>query len=216
MDFAAARRNMVDRQLRTNKVTDEAVLEALMQVPRERFVLDGLRGAAYVDEDLPLGNGRFLIEPMVFGRLLQAAAVRRSDLVLDVGCGTGYSAAVLSRLATMVVALECDGALARRTGAALAELSIDNAVVVEGPLEQGWPAQAPYDLILLGGAAEPMPEGLMAQLAEGGRLVGVEMRGGIGRAVLYLRRRGVVSARTLFDAAVPVLPGLAAEPSFVF
>ncbi|HXV25994.1 MAG TPA: protein-L-isoaspartate O-methyltransferase [Alphaproteobacteria bacterium] len=216
MDFAAARRNMVDRQLRTNKVTDEAVLEALGRVPRERFVPEGLRGAAYIDEDLPLGNGRYLIEPMAFGRLLQAAQIKRTDLVLDLGCGPGYSTAILSHLANMVVALECDGTLARRAGAALSELALDNAVVVEGPLEQGWPAQAPYDVVMLGGAAARIPEALLGQLAEGGRLAGVEMRGRVGRAVLYARYHGSISGRTLFDAAVPLLPGLAEEPSFVF
>ena len=216
MAFAAARRNMVDRQLRTNKVIDEAVLEALGETPRERFVPASLRSVAYVDEDVPLGNGRHLIEPMVFGRLLQAAQVRRTDLVLDIGCGIGYSTAILSRLANMVVALECDRALARAAGAALAELSIDNALVVEGPLEQGWPAQAPYSLIVINGAADRIPEAILGQLAEGGRLVGVEIRHGVGRAVLYLRNRGAISGRPLFDAGVPVLPGLAAEPSFVF
>jgi protein-L-isoaspartate(D-aspartate) O-methyltransferase len=216
MDFAAVRRNMVDRQLRTNKVIDEAVLQALGEIPREQFVPAPLRSVAYVDEDVPLGAGRYLIEPMVFGRLLQSAQVRRTDLVLDIGCGSGYSTAILSRLANMVVALECDRALARAAGAAIADLSIDNALVVEGPLEQGWPAQAPYNLIVLGGAAERIPETILGQLAEGGRLVGVEMREGVGRAVLYLRNRGVISGRPLFDAAVPVLPGLAAEPSFVF
>jgi protein-L-isoaspartate(D-aspartate) O-methyltransferase len=216
MDFAAVRRNMVDRQLRTNKVIDEAVLQALGEIPREQFVPAPLRSVAYVDEDVPLGAGRYLIEPMVFGRLLQSAQVRRTDLVLDIGCGSGYSTAILSRLANMVVALECDRALARAAGAAIADLSIDNALVVEGPLEQGWPPQAPYNLIVLGGAAERIPETILGQLAEGGRLVGVEMREGVGRAVLYLRNRGVISGRPLFDAAVPMLPGLAAEPSFVF
>ena len=216
MDFAAARRNMVDRQLRTNKISDEAVLEALGQIPREPFVPQGLRTAAYVDEDIPLGGGRHLIEPMVFGRLLQAAGVQRGDLVLDIGCGPGYSTAVLSKLANMVVALECDPELARRCAAALGDLAIDNALVVQGPFEQGWPAQAPYNVIVLGGAAEQVPETILNQLAEAGRLVGVEMRGGVGRAMLYFRHRGVISGRPLFDAAVPVLPGLAAAPSFVF
>jgi protein-L-isoaspartate(D-aspartate) O-methyltransferase len=216
MDFAAARRNMVDRQLRTNKVFDEAVLEALGQVPREAFVPQGLRSAAYVDEDVAVGKGRFLIEPMVFARLLQAAEIQRTDLVLDLGCGPGYSTAVLSRLANMVVALECDRGLAQRTADALTNLRIDNAVVVEGLLERGWAAQAPYNVILLGGAAARIPEAVLNQLAEGGRLAGVETRGGIGRAMLYLRHRGVISGRPLFDAAVPILPGLAVEPHFVF
>ena len=216
MDFAAARRNMVERQLRTNKISDEAVLEALGQIPRELFVPQGLRTVAYVDEDIPLGGGRHLIEPMVFGRLLQAADIQRGDLVLEIGCGPGYSTAVLSKLANMVVALECDPELARRCGAALADLAIDNALVVQGPLEQGWPAQAPYNVIVLNGAAERVAETILNQLAEAGRLAGVEMRGGVGRAMLYLRHRGVISGRPLFDAAVPVLPGLAAAPSFVF
>ena len=216
MDFAAARRNMVDRQLRTNKVVDEAVLEAFRQIPREAFVPEALRSAACIDEDLPIGNGRFLLEPMVFARLLQSAELQRTDLVLDLGCGPGYSTAVLSRLANMVVALECDGSLVRRTGVALSDLRIDNAVVVEGPLERGWAAQAPYNVIVLGGAAARIPETVLGQLAEGGRLVGVEMHDGVGRAMLYLRHRGVVSGRPLFDAAVPILPGMAAEPSFVF
>ena len=216
MDFSAARRNMVERQVRTNKVTDEAVLEALGQVPRELFVPEGLRSVAYIDEDVPLGRGRYLIEPMVFARLLQAAELQPTDLVLDLGCGSGYSTAVLSHLVNMVVALDCDRALARLTSGALAELSIDNAVVVEGPLEQGWLAQAPYNVIVLGGAAERVPEPILGQLAEGGRLVGVEMRDGVGRAALYVRHRGVVSGRPLFDAATPMLPGMAAEHSFVF
>jgi protein-L-isoaspartate(D-aspartate) O-methyltransferase len=207
---------MVDRQLRTNKVFDEAVLEALGQVPREAFVPQGLRSAAYVDEDVAVGKGRFLIEPMVFARLLQAAEIQRTDLVLDLGCGPGYSTAVLSRLANMVVALECDRGLAQRTADALTNLRIDNAVVVEGLLERGWAAQAPYNVILLGGAAARIPEAVLNQLAEGGRLAGVETRGGIGRAMLYLRHRGVISGRPLFDAAVPILPGLAVEPHFVF
>jgi protein-L-isoaspartate(D-aspartate) O-methyltransferase len=216
MDFAAVRRNMVDRQLRTNKVSDESVLQALAEVPRERFLPADLRPVAYVDEDVPLGRGRYLIEPMVFGRLLQAAEIRRTDLVLDIGCGTGYSTAILARLANMVVALECDPSLARGAGAAISELGIDNALVVEGALEQGWPAQAPYNLIVVEGAAHRIPEAILSQLAEDGRLVGVEMREGVGRAMLYLRHRGVISGRPLFDAALPMLPGLAAQPSFVF
>jgi len=108
MDFSAARRNMVERQVRTNKVTDEAVLEALAQLPRERFVPESLSAVAYIDEDVPLGNGRYLMEPMVFARLVQAAQLQPGDRVLDLGCGCGYSTAILSRLANQVIALESD------------------------------------------------------------------------------------------------------------
>ena len=216
MDFLAARRNMVDRQVRTNKVTDEAVLEALRQVPRELFLPPPMRAVAYVDEDVPIGNGRFLMEPMVFGRLLQAARIDSTDLVLDIGCGTGYSVAVLARLTNMVVALETDPALVRQTGGALAELGIDNAVVVQGPLREGWSAQAPYNVILLEGSVAEVPDAILDQLAEGGRLVGIQQQAGFGRAMLFLRRNGIVSSRPLFDAGLPQLPDFAVETGFVF
>jgi protein-L-isoaspartate(D-aspartate) O-methyltransferase len=216
MDFSAARRNMVERQVRTNKVTDEAVLEALAQLPRERFVPESLSAVAYIDEDVPLDNGRYLMEPMVFARLVQAAQLQPGDRVLDLGCGCGYSTAILSRLANQVIALESDSGLAQLARERLDELSIGNAAIVEGPLEKGWPEQAPYNAIVLGGAAEVIPDAVMNQLADGGRLVGVENRGGIGRAMLYLCHRGVVSGRPLFDAAIALLPGMALERSFVF
>lgn len=216
MDFAAARRNMVDSQVRTNKVTDEAVIEALRQVPREIFVPEAFRGIAYVDEDLPLDGDRYLVEPMVFGRLLQAAAIRPTDVVLDLGCGPGYSTAVIARLANTVVALETDGALLDQAPRNLGRLGVDNAVVVEGPLEKGWPPQAPYNVIVLGGAVTHVPDQVLDQIVEGGRLVGVVAGEGVGRAVIHFRRGGSVSSRTLFDATIPLLPGFAPEPSFVF
>ena len=143
MKFEAARRSMVDSQLRPNKVTDQALLDAMAAIPREQFVPEAFRAAAYVDEDVPLGNGRFLLEPMVLGRLIQTAAPTRSDLVLDVGSTTGYGAAVLSRLAATVVGLEIDGAMADRANSALAALGVANAMILQGPLEQGVPRQAP-------------------------------------------------------------------------
>lgn len=216
MDFAAARRNMVDSQVRTNKVTDEAVIEALRQVPREIFVPEPFRGIAYVDEDLLLDGDRYLVEPMVFGRLLQAAAIRPTDIVLDLGCGPGYSTAVIARLANTVVALETDGALLNQAARNLGRLGVDNAVVVDGPLEEGWPPQAPYNVIVLGGAVAHVPDQVLDQIVEGGRLVGVVAGEGVGRVVIHFRRGGSVSSRTLFDATIPLLPGFAPEPSFVF
>jgi len=215
LDFAAVRRNMVEHQIRTNEVTDESLLAALAEVPRERFVPESLRGVAYIDEDLPLKKGRFLMEPMVFARLLQLAQVSPSDMVLDIGCTTGYSTAVLARLANTVVALESDPELAAAATATLAELGYDNTVVVTAPLAAGYAKQAPYDVIVFGGAVPRVPEKISRQLAEGGRLVAV-VGDGVGRGTLMTRTRGIAASRPVFDAATPVLPDFAIEQGFVF
>jgi len=217
VDFAAARRNMVESQLRTNKVTDLRVLDAFETVPRELFVPEPLRGIAYVDEDVALGGGRFVMEPRVLARLLQAAEPGPEDMALDLGCGSGYATAILSRLVATVVALEDDAALAEAANRTLDSLEIDNAVVVEGRLAAGYPKQAPYNIILLGGAVAEIPAAIADQLAEDGRLVAVVSAGpGLGRATLMRRDGGVVSSRVLYDAALPVLPGFEPVPGFVF
>jgi protein-L-isoaspartate(D-aspartate) O-methyltransferase len=217
VDFAAARWNMVESQLRTNKVTDLRLLDAFETVPRERFVPEPLRGIAYIDQDVALGDGRFVMEPRVLARLLQAAEPGPDDMALDLGCGSGYATAILSRLAATVVALEDDAALAAAANRNLAELEIDNAVVVEGRLAEGYPKQAPYNVILLGGAVAEIPAAITDQLAEGGRLVTVVSAGpGLGRATLMRRDAGVVASRVLYDAVLPMLPGFEAEPGFVF
>lgn len=150
-DYATARQNMVDSQIKPNRVTDIAVMDAMREVPRELFVPTIARGVAYVDEDIRIADGRYLMEPMVLARLLDAAAIRRDDVVLDIGCGTGYSTAVLARLANTVVAVESDRDLARGAGELLLRLGVDNAVIVDGPLTDGYPAQAPYQVIVLEG-----------------------------------------------------------------
>jgi protein-L-isoaspartate(D-aspartate) O-methyltransferase len=217
MDYAAARLNMVESQIRTNKVTDERIIGAMLNLPRERFVPKQLRGIAYVDEDIQIGNGRYLMEPMVIARLLQVANIGARDIVLAVGVGAGYDAAVLSRLSATVVALESESTLASGASRLLAELGMDNVAVVEGPLASGYPRQAPYDVIVLGGAVEEIPAALYDQLAEGGRLVAVVAPPGEpGRAVLAIRTQGAISARAVFDAATHRLPGFAREPGFVF
>ena len=216
MDYAAARRNMVESQLRPNKVTDPALLEALSSVPRELFVPAPLRSVAYVDEDIPLGRGRFLMEPMILGRLLELAAVRFSDVALVVGAGFGYSAAVLGRIAGRVVALEDDHQLAQQAAQTLQGLGVANVTVVEGALVDGAPRLAPFDVILIDGAVERVPPAISEQLAEGGRLVAVIRAAGIGRATLMTRQAGIVASRVAFDAAVPCLPGFEADPAFVF
>ena len=216
-DFAKARRNMVDCQLRTNKVVEPALIEAFATVPRERFVEPHRQAIAYVDEDVPVGNRRYLMEPMVFARILQALAIGPDDIVLDVGCATGYSTAILSQLAATVVALESDHDLATRANSLLTELSADNAVVVEGPLADGYAAQGPYDVIWIGGGVAEITADLKDQLAEGGRLATVIDRGsGAGEAILMLKRNGIVSQRSLFDANVPRLPGFERKVGFVF
>ncbi len=217
VDYAAARLNMVESQLRTDRVTDAALLEAFEQVPRELFVPEELRGVAYVDEDLAVGQGRHMMEPRVLARLLQAARPEPQDIVLDIGCGTGYATAILARLAATVVALEDGGGLAARANEVLGELEVGNAVVVEGSLNEGYAKQAPFNVIVVNGAVAKVPSVISGQLAEAGRLVTVVRNSaGMGRAILMQRTGGVVSSRTLFDAAVPVLPGFEVKPGFVF
>ncbi len=217
MNFAAARHNMVESQIRTNSVTNPAVIQALDEVPRELFVPKQLRGVAYLDEDLNLGGGRSLMEPRVFARLLDAAAITKSEVVLDVGCASGYSAAVLGRLASTVVAVESDAEFATRASAALAELSVDNVAVVTGPLAEGDASHGPYNVIVLEGAVAEVPQTLLRQLVDGGRLVAVVSgETGVGRGTVVLRTGNTFSSRVLFDASVGPLPGLQAKPGFVF
>ena len=215
--FDAARMHMIESQIRPNKVTDERLLEALGQIRRELFVPEPLRSVAYIDEDLAIGRGRYLMEPMVAARLIQAAAVQRTDMALVVGAGTGYEAAVISRLARAVVALEEDEDLARLARAALIEESIASVSVVEGPLGLGHRQRAPYDVILFGGAVAELPSEVVGQLTEGGRLVAVLKPEGaaIGRATLATRTGSVVARRVIFDAAISLLPGLEPKPAFV-
>jgi protein-L-isoaspartate(D-aspartate) O-methyltransferase len=216
MDFASARHNMVENQIRANRVTDPAIISAMTELPREVFVPKQLQGVAYVDEDISLGEGRCLMEPMVLARLVQEAAVIASDVVLDIGCGSGYSAAVLARMASTVVALEPDAGLAARANEIMAELGIDTVAVVEGPMKDGWPAQAPYDVILFDGAVCEVPPAICEQLAEGGRLVAVIAEDRMGKAVLTTRHGGTFSHRTVFDAAASFLPGFVRRPKFEF
>jgi protein-L-isoaspartate(D-aspartate) O-methyltransferase len=213
----AARSAMIESQLRPNRVTDERVIGAFAAVRRELFVPPHLHAIAYVDEDLPLGGGRCVIEPMVVARLLQAAAIGAGDTVLLVGAGSGYEAALMAALARNVVALEEDSGLARRARAALVEHGISAVNVVEGPLVEGYAARAPYDAILFGGAVAEVPAKLTAQLTEGGRLAAVIRSGeGVGRATIMTRAGGVISHRVIFDATIPFLPGFAPKPAFVF
>jgi protein-L-isoaspartate(D-aspartate) O-methyltransferase len=218
-DFAAARRMMVDCQVRTSDVTDQRIIAAMLDLPRERFVPERNASLAYLDLDAAVTSGtpaRRLLKPMVLAKLVQAAEIGPQDRVLDVACATGYSSALLARLARNVVALEEDASLARHARENLAAVGAVNAEVVSGALPDGWPAGAPYDVIFVNGAAEVVPERLLRQLAPGGRLVGVVGRAPASKAVLYLASGGQASALPIFDAAAPPLPGFAEPPAFVF
>ncbi|GGB26847.1 protein-L-isoaspartate O-methyltransferase [Tistrella bauzanensis] len=216
-DYSDARRNMVLTQLLPNRVTDDRVLDAMGTVPRERFVPVSHRAVAYVDEDVAIGYGRFLMEPMLFARLLQAADIRSHEAVLDIGCGAGYSAAVLARLASAVVAVEEQTELAEQAGELIEQLGVQNAAVITGPLAEGYAAQAPYDVIVVEGALEVEPKALLDQLADGGRLVAVmNDKGRVGHATLFTNYAGAIARRTLFDAATPVLSAFRKTVGFVF
>lgn len=217
MDYATARLNMVESQIRPNRVTDPRIVAAMLELPRESFLPKPLRGVAYVDEDIHIGGGRYLMEPMVQARLIQAAQITPGDVVLEIGASTGYGAALLARLASTVVALESDPALVKAASATLGDLGIDNVALVEGKLVEGYPQQAPYNVIVFAGGVEYIPQGIAGQLAEGGRLVAVVMPPGEpGRATLATRIGGTISTRVIFDASCPVLPGFRREPGFVF
>jgi protein-L-isoaspartate(D-aspartate) O-methyltransferase len=215
--FEVARSHMLESQLRPNKVTDDRVLNAFASIRRELFVPEHLRPVAYIDEDLPLGGGRYLMEPMVAARLLQAATIARTDAALIVGAGTGYEATLTAMLARNILALEEDPDLARHARTALVEHAIASVSVVEGPLQQGYRPRAPYDVILFGGAVAETPQDINAQLAEGGRLLAViKSVNTVGRATLTTRTGGVLAHRVIFDAATPFMPGFAPKPGFEF
>ncbi len=214
-DTVAARRMMVDGQIRTADVTDPDILEAMLAVPRERFVPAAIAAQAYVDTDLPLGEGRALLKPMVLAKLVQALRLRNTDHVLDVGCATGYSSAVLAQLAGSVVALEQNETLAGQARRAF-EPADGNIVAAVGPLSAGWPGAAPYDVILLNGATEVVPEALGRQLKPDGRLACVFGHGSMGKAMIYRLIEGQLAGRPVFDAAAALLPGFVATPAFVF
>ena len=217
LDFAAARRMMVDCQVRTSDVTDLRLIAAMLSVPRERFVPKASAELAYLDTDLLVGAGaRALIKPMVLAKLLQAAEIKETDRVLVVGCASGYAAAVIARFAPHVSGTESDAALAAKARANLAGIGCGNISIQAAAAGDGEPAEAPYDVIVLNGATEIVPERLYAQLRDGGRLVGVFATSQPARATIVTCSHGDFGHRTLFDAAAPVLPGLERAAAFVF
>ncbi|WP_420561777.1 protein-L-isoaspartate O-methyltransferase family protein [Tepidicaulis sp.] len=219
-DYTDARLNMVDSQLRTSGVTDPRVLDVTQEVPREIFVPAALRPVAYLDGDLRVtGAGetpRYVMRPYSFGKLLELAVIREGDVVLDIGTATGYSAAVLAKLAETVVAVESDEDLAGKATANLDTLGITNAAVITGALEAGYAKGGPYDVIVLEGAAEYLPADLLDQLKENGRLVTIFHEDGRSRGRIYTKKRGTVTFRDAFDGSAELLPGFELSEGFVF
>lgn len=215
--FDEMRQAMIDCQLRTTGVDDPRVVEAFAAVPRERFVPSNRALLAYLDEDQPIAPGRCIMEPMAFGQLLMGARFKPSERVLVVGAGTGYPAAVIARLAGTVVALEQDPALAAQARGNLEALAVGNATVVEGPLAAGWPEGAPYDAIYFDGAIEIVPESLLAQLKDGGRIIGVIIdETGVQRAATGLVTGGSFGTVAFTDVSVARLPGFERPKQFRF
>ncbi|HEX5211777.1 MAG TPA: protein-L-isoaspartate O-methyltransferase [Pseudolabrys sp.] len=213
-DFAAARRHMVDGQIRTTDVTDLRLISALLEVPRERFMPPASVSLAYLDLDVPVGGGRRLLRPMVLAKLIQAADIKPTDRVLDVGSASGYCAAVLGHIAGNVIALEQDAGLANTASDSLAPQR--NVKVVRGPLADGWAQGGPYDVVVVEGATEVAPNALCQQLKSGGRLVCVLGDGPGSKAMFYMRSSGEAAGRAIFDAPAALLPGFAKTPVFAF
>lgn len=219
-DFSTARGKMVDGQVRTSDVTDLRIIDAMLALPREIFVPEDRRALAYLDLDLDVSERgapkRYLIKPMVVAKMVQAAAIKNTDNVLVAGCATGYTAALVEKLADRVTATESDPALAAKASDILASLGLSRVNIVNAAACEGAPACAPYDVIILEGATEIVPDALYAQLAPEGRLVGVFAMNGAPRAAIVTHSRADFGTRALFDASAPVLPGLEQPPAFVF
>jgi len=212
MEFSIARQNMVESQIRPNGITDLALVSALGRVERENFVDVSQRSFAYLGEDLPIGtsgNGRFLLEPMVLGRLLQVAEIKPTDLVLDIGPGTGYSSAVIAQLAESVVGVEQDKELCEISGQNLLDMDVTNAVIVCGEHANGAPQEAPFDVIVINGRIPEVPDSLISQLSEGGRLVAVIGEKNKSKVTVIKKIGQKLSKHAIFDAAAPVLTGFA-------
>ncbi|WP_268821571.1 protein-L-isoaspartate O-methyltransferase family protein [Octadecabacter dasysiphoniae] len=207
---------MVDTQVRPSDVTKFPIIEALLHIPREDYVPDDKRDAAYVGENIAIGGDRVLLEPRTLAKMLDALDVQPSDVVLDLGCGFGYSTAVLAQLADFVVAVEDDAARAEEAQQILSSHGVDNAAVFEAPLVEGAAKNGPYDVIILQGAVETIPDALLAQIKEGGRIAAIFAEGALGVVRVGRKIDGIVNWRMSFNAGAPVLPGFAKDAAFTF
>lgn len=213
-DSQALRTMMVDTQVRPSDVTKFPIIEAMLTIPREDYVPDAVRAAAYADAPVDLGGGRAMLEPRTFAKILDAVAIEPDDLVLDLGAGLGYSAAVIARMAEFVVALEEDEDLAAEAEARLAAAGIDNVAVMAGPLAEGDPRHGPYDVIVVEGAVQEVPLPILEQIKDGGRIVAIFDGNYLGTVRIGYRVGTDIDWRPAFDAAATVLPGFTAAPEF--
>ncbi len=213
-----ARRNMVDSQILPNRVTDERIIDAMSDLPREKFLPTARRALAYADESVLVEDGRYMMQPMVLARLLETADVQPGNVALAIGCASGYGVAVLAKLADTVVAIEPDPGMRAKAERTLGELGIDNVAIVDGNLREGHPTQAPFDIIYFDGAVPAVPDSIAHQLGDGGRLVAIEMPAGrtVGSGVLVSLFGDAVSKRDIFDASEQMLPGFEVEAVFSF
>ena len=215
-DYAQSRRVMVDTQVRPSDVTKFPIIDAMLNVPREDFLPAALKSVAYIGENIDLGTGRVVLEPRTFAKMLDAVDIQTSDIVLDLGPAYGYSTAVIARLAEAVVAVEPDADMAREAEQTLAAAGVDNAAVIEGELAGGDKKHGPYDVILIEGGVEQVPEGLTDQLREGGRITAIFRDGQLGTCRLGYKADGRMSWRYSFNASAPVLPGFERARTFEF
>lgn len=213
-DFAERRRMMVDTQIRPSDVTKFPIIEAMLAVPREAFVADAQREAAYADNNIDIAPGRVLLEPRTLAKMLDAIDVQPDELVLDVACGMGYSTAVVARVAQMVIGVEADKSLASEAQDQLSAVSADNAIVHTGALAEGAAEHGPYDVIMVQGGVETMPEALLNQLKDGGRIIAIFMSGALGEVKIGYKSADQISWRLAFNAGAPVLPGFEAAKEF--
>ncbi len=214
-DFAQRRTMMVDTQVRPNEVTSYPVIEAMLTVPREQFVPDSRRDVAYAENNIELAPGRVLLEPRTLGKMIDVLDLQNDDLVLDIGCGYGYAAALMTRIAEAVVAVEDDPAIVAEAETRLAGQDVFNIVVAQGPLAEGFASQGPYDAVLIEGAIEEFPEALTAQIAEGGRVIALFREGELGVVRAGRKLDGRINWRFAFNAGAPLLPGFERQRGFV-
>ncbi len=206
MDFAKSRQNMVESQLRTNKITNDKILLAMREISRENFVPSNLQNIAYIDNNIEIADGHFMMAPMDLARIMQSCQIKDDDNILIIGSSSGYSAAVASRLASSVFAIESNEKLANLSENILTEMAMDNVVIKNASLSDGWQKQAPFDVILFDGAVDSIPDNIIGQLAEGGRMVAIIKQNDlIGIATVFKKQNGHISKYHLFDANVKSL-----------